>query len=72
MNQLNSAAIKYTLMITAIAASGGESTGVSIIGMSNDSSAVETLSLMSVPPSRTPRMIEPTVVPSIHPFATTS
>ena len=59
-------------MITEIAASGGVLTGVSSIGMSNDKSIVETLSLMSVPPSRTPRMIEPTVVPSIQPLATTS
>ena len=58
--------------MTRIAASGGVSMPVSIMGTSKPSSVVETLSLTSAPPSSTPRMIEPTVVPSIQPLATTS
>ena len=59
-------------MITEIAACGGVSMPVSIFGMSIASSALDTGPLMSTPPSRTPRMIDPTVVPSIQPLAITS
>ncbi len=55
-----------------IAASGAVSMPVSNCGRSKPSSTVDTRSLMSAPPISTPRMIEPTVVPSIQPLATTS
>ncbi len=56
----------------AIAASPGVSMPVSIRGMSMPSSARETVSLTSAPPTSVPRMIEPTVSPSIQPLAATS
>src|SRR4029450_10004047 len=59
-------------MITAIAAPGGVSTPVSITGGSKVSSTVATFGETSTPPRSTPRMIDPTVVPSIQPLATTS
>ena len=59
-------------MITLIAASGGVSMPMSIAGRSKPSSIVETRGPISRPPISTPRMIEPTVVPSIQPLAMTS
>src|SRR5688500_12523295 len=59
-------------MITRIAASGALSTNVSTMGMSNASNRVDTVPDTSAPPSTVPRMIEPTVVPSIQPLALTS
>src|SRR5439155_1519283 len=59
-------------MITAIAACGGVWMPVSIFGISIASSQLDTGPLISTPPSSTPRMIEPTVVPSIQPLAMTS
>ncbi len=58
--------------MTAIAASPGVSMCVSMCGRSNASSRPDTVSLTSTPPSSVPRMIEPTVSPSIQPFAATS
>ncbi len=55
-----------------IAASGGVVMPVSMPGKSKPSSEFDTLWLTSNPPSSTPRMIEPTVVPSIQPLAITS
>ena len=65
-------AMRYSNAMTAMAASGGVSIPVSMVGMSKPSSMCDTLPLTSSPPSSTPRMIEPTVVPSIHPLAITS
>ena len=45
---------------------------VSIEGKSSESSEADTVGLISAPPSTVPRMIEPTVVPSIQPLAATS
>ncbi len=45
---------------------------VSKPGRSADSRADDTAGLISAPPSTVPRMIEPTVVPSIQPLAATS
>ncbi len=56
-------------MMRAIAASGAVSIDVSIMGMSKPSSIAVIFGLISAPPSSTPRMIEPTVVPSIQPLA---
>ena len=58
--------------MTQMAASGGVSMPVSITGRSKPSSIVDDLGLISTPPSSTPRMIDPTVVPSIQPLAMTS
>ena len=58
--------------MTAIAASPGVSMPVSIRGTSNPRRPCETVSLTSAPPRTVPRMIEPTVSPSIQPFAATS
>lgn len=58
--------------ITAIAASPGRSTPVSISGTSNASSAAATFGETSTPPATKPRMIEATVSPSIQPLAMTS
>ena len=41
-------------------------------GKSIESRCVAIVGLMSAPPSTVPRMIEPTVVPSIQPLAATS
>ncbi len=72
MNQLNTAAIVYRRAMRTMDASGAESMPVSIIGTSKASSTPDTCGVMSAPPSSTPMMIEPTVVPSIQPLATTS
>ena len=56
----------------AIAASAGVSTLVSSAGRSKARSVPDTLVLISTPPSTVPRMIEPTVRPSIQPLAMTS
>ena len=58
--------------MTLIAAPGGVSTPVSITGRSNARSTVATFGETRTPPRSTPRIIEPTVVPSIQPFAMTS
>ena len=42
---------------------------VSMYGRSKPSNAVDTFELTSAPPSSAPRMIEPTVAPSIQPLA---
>ena len=59
-------------MMTEIAACGGVSMPVSILGMSIARSQLEIGPLINTPPRNTPRMIEATVVPSIQPLATTS
>jgi hypothetical protein len=69
---LNTAAIAYTAVMTTIAASAGVSTPVSKRGRSNASSGPATKGAIKMPPSTVPRMIEPTVIPSIQPFAATS
>jgi hypothetical protein len=72
MRRLKAAARQYTHAMTRIADSAGESIPVSSSGRSNDSIPDATTGLTSIPPSTVPRMIEATVVPSIHPFASTS
>ena len=59
-------------MVTAIAASAGVSTPVSINGMLNFSNFEDISGLIMTPPSTVPQMIEPTVSPSIQPLAMTS
>lgn len=58
-------------MMTSMAASAGVSMASSP-GTSIDSSQVEMCLEISAPPSTVPRMIEPTVSPSIQPLAATS
>ena len=69
MNQVASRLTKISMLI---AASGGVSMPVSMIGKSMPSIRCDTCGLTSWPPSKTPRMIEPMVRPSIHPLALTS
>ncbi|MNT12239.1 hypothetical protein D3C72_1471600 [compost metagenome] len=59
-------------MITTIAASAGVSMPVFRNGTSSCSSMPDTCTEISAPPTTVPRMIEPTVRPSIQPLASTS
>ena len=57
--------------ITVIAACGAVSMPVSMNGKSHDSIRLDSFCPTSWPPSSVPMMIEPTVSPSIQPFALT-
>ncbi|MCY1237016.1 hypothetical protein D9M72_496960 [compost metagenome] len=59
-------------MITTIAASAGVSMPVSMKGRSSRIRMSDTCTEISAPPTTVPRMIEPTVSPSIQPLASTS
>ena len=59
-------------VMTTTAASAGESRPVSMPGRSKPVSQADTVGEISRPPSSVPRMIDPTVVPSIQPLAATS
>ena len=55
-----------------MAASGDVSIPVSIIGKSKPKRIVESLLEINIPPKTVPKMIEPTVNPSIQPLAATN
>ena len=72
MRKLKIAASAYRNTITAIAASGGVSMPVSIIGTSMLSKLADTRSPSNCPPNNTPRMMDKIVKPSIQPLALTN